>query len=112
MLRTVGARIPVRLIHSDREDSVANRFSPHLPDRCHGDATANGHCRDPRGTSVLRAIPSLPDSGRSVDASNTPLQTEAAPNVPAPTCNGDPPVSNILRSKRIPRREEAQVLHK
>ena len=40
------------------------------------------------------------------------FQTEDAPNVPAPTCNGGPPASNILRSKRIPRLEEAQVLHK
>ena len=51
------------------------RVSPHPPGRRDGDAAAhdhglaNGHCRGPRGPSVLRAIPSLPDSGRNADAS-------------------------------------------
>jgi len=64
----------------------------------HGHDRANGPCRGPRGPNVLRAIPSLRDSGRSADATSRPLQREDAPNVPAPTCNGGPPVSNILRS--------------
>jgi len=75
-------------------------------------ARANGRCRDPRGPNVLRAIPSLRDSGRSADGSSMPLHTADAPSVRRPTCNGDPPVSNILRSKRSRRWEAAQTLHK
>src|SRR5215471_11605362 len=92
--------------------------SVHPPGRHDGDvsvhdhAPASGRCRGPRGPSILRAIPSLRDSGRSADASSRPPHTEDAPNVPAPTCNDVLPVSNILRSKRIPRQEEARALHK
>jgi len=96
----------------------ATEISAHPPGRHDGDAAvhdrgpADGHCRGPRGPSILRAIPSLADSGRSADASSRLPQMEGAPNVPAPTCNDDLPVSNILRSKRIPGREEVRALHK
>ena len=72
---------------------------------------ANGRCRGPRGPNVLRATPSLRDSGRSADASSMPLQTGDAPNVPGPTCNGDPPVPNSPRSKRSLRWEAAPAPH-
>ena len=52
--------------------------------------SANGRCRGLHGSNILRAIPSLPGSGRSVDASSMPLQTADAPSVPTPTCSGDP----------------------
>ena len=76
-------------------------FSHGLRDRdapAHDHDRANGPCRGPRGPNVLRGIPSLRDSGRSADATSRHLQREDAPNVPGPTCNGGPPVSNILRS--------------
>jgi hypothetical protein len=78
----------------------------------HDDGRANGRCHGPRGPSVLRAIASLRGSGRNADASSMPLQMEDAPNVPGPTCNGDPLASNTPLSKRLPRLEAAQVLHK
>src|SRR5215467_2557679 len=97
---------------------VVPTVSAHPPGHRHGDVpardhgAANGHCRGSRDPNVLRAIPSLPDSGRSADASSMLLQPEDVPNVPAPTCSGGPPVSNILRSTRIPGPEEARALHK
>jgi hypothetical protein len=78
----------------------------------HDHARANGRCRGPRGPNGLRAFASLRDSGHNAGASSMPLQTEDAPNVPGPTCSGDPPVSNILQSKRSPCLEAAQRLHK
>jgi hypothetical protein len=95
--------VTVSLHPLDRRDDDA-------PAHDHG--PANGHCRGPRGPNALRASPSLPDSGRSADVSSMPLQREDAPNFPEPSCNGDPPVSNILRSKRSPRREAVRALHK
>jgi hypothetical protein len=73
----------------------------------HDHARASGRCRGPRGPNGLRETPSLRDSGRSVDVSSMPLQTEDAPNVPGSTCNGDPLAPNILRSKRSPGWEAA-----
>ena len=73
---------------------------------------ANGRCRGPLGPNVLRAPASLRDSGRSADASSVRPQTEDAPNVPGSTCNGDPPASNILLSKRSPRSEAARALRR
>jgi hypothetical protein len=78
----------------------------------HDHARANGRCRGPRGPNGLRAFASLRDSGRNAGASSMPLQTEDAPNVPGPTCSGDPPGSNIPQSKRSPCLEGAQRLHK
>ena len=75
-------------------------------------ARANGHCRGPRGPNALRGIPSLRDSGRSADAPSMPLQTEDAPSVPGPTCNGDPPGSNSPRSRRDLPQEAVQALRK
>src|SRR5215813_734864 len=88
---------------------------PHLHVRdgaVHDHARANGRCRGPHDPNILRAIASLRDSGRSADASSMPLHTEDAPNVPGPTCNGDSPVTNILRSKRSRRRAVAKAPHR
>jgi hypothetical protein len=86
------------------------RRDHHAP--AHDRGRANGRCRGPRGPNALRAIPSLRDSGRNADASSMPLQTEDAPNVPGPTCNGDPTAPNIRLSKRSPRLAAARALHK
>ena len=86
------------------------RRDPGGPARDH--VRAGGHCRGPHGPNILRAIASLRGSGRSADASSMPLQTEDVPNVPEPTCSGDPPESNTLRSKRSPKRVVPQAPHR
>jgi hypothetical protein len=86
------------------------RRDHHAPAHDHG--SANGRCRGPRGPNALRAIPSLRDSGRNADVSSMPLQTEDAPNVPGPTCNGGSMAPNIRLSKRSPRLGAAQAPHK
>lgn len=78
----------------------------------HDRGRANGRCRGPRGPNVLGATPSLRDSDRSADGSSMPLQTGVGPNVPGPTCSGDPPVPNSRLSKRNLRWEAVQAPHR
>ena len=100
-----GQKARLRLLtvsHRDRGRRDRDAF-------VHDHDRANGRCRGPHCPNVLRAIPSLRGSGRSADASSMLLRTEDAPNVRAPTCNRDPPVSNILRAKKSPCPAAAQV---
>ena len=113
--KRIGITILNNHIEQQRRPLVVSAHRPGRHDghaAAHDHGPANGHYRGLRGPSILRAIPSLRDSGRSGDASSRPPHTEDAPNVPAPTCSGDPPVSNILRSTRIPGPKEVRALHK
>jgi len=85
------------LLAISRDAHVHGHRGHDVPARGHG--RANGRRRGPRGPNALRAIPSLRDSGRNGDASSMPLQTEDAPNVPGPTCSGDPLAPNTRPPK-------------